>query len=715
MNGQTKPLLSIGIIFRNDIRSIERCLKALQPLRDAIPSELVMADTGSEDGSREVAEKYADILIDFPWVNDFAAARNAVMERCSGKWHMAVDTDEYLDGDVDELVQALEEDRGITNMYRVVIRSYANYELEGDYSDFLALRVVRMSTGMRYQGAIHERLTGTNHSPVVSLPKIVFQHDGYVGMGGENGKAKRERNLTLLREEMKRKPDDLIIRLQMVESSAGEPDYLSHIRKGISMVRKRTPGWQIFGPPIFRHAVNAASAMQLEEFWKWAQQALDWFPNSYFVRIDVAYQAMMRGWLEKSYEKGIRWGEILKAGYEDFRAGRGDIDCQAISPLHAATPHCEQTMRIILACAYLETGRAEESLPLIRGLDYGSMDLKQVDSLTKTLRELHSKTHIDTTQLVPAVWEGLCAPVPSQKQADMRRNIFLMAGASVFTEAHIKKEGSGVSRPAYTFFLPLSGKCPLGTAASVMESGDPAEMERLLASVERWEEFPAPALAHAMESGMAFPPSNRALRIEEMDCLAAGLSGEWDRLFSLLAVAAEADFTRNWQTLAWTWDMSLAAIRTCQWDNEKKGLALARIFADTERAILSRCYMPELLTEENLFLLQPTHRFGWYCIQAFSALDEGNAVGYVQLLRKGLDTAKDMKPMVEFLTEHTPELKEAAPSQELQELADKVRGMLAAFDPEDPAVAAIKQSPVYQKVAYLIEGVEAPVMGGLAQ
>ena len=74
------PLLSIGIIFRNDIRCIEHCLKNLQPLRDAIPSELIMADTGSEDGSREIAEKYADILIDFPWINDFSAARNAVMD-----------------------------------------------------------------------------------------------------------------------------------------------------------------------------------------------------------------------------------------------------------------------------------------------------------------------------------------------------------------------------------------------------------------------------------------------------------------------------------------------------------------------------------------------------------------------------------------------------------------------------------------------------------
>ena len=50
------PVLSIGIIFRDDIRCIERCLKALQPLRDAVPCQLVMADTGSVDGSRAVAE-----------------------------------------------------------------------------------------------------------------------------------------------------------------------------------------------------------------------------------------------------------------------------------------------------------------------------------------------------------------------------------------------------------------------------------------------------------------------------------------------------------------------------------------------------------------------------------------------------------------------------------------------------------------------------------
>lgn len=56
------------------------------------------------------------------------------------------------------------------------------------------------------------------------------------------------------------------------------------------------------------------------------------------------------------------------------------------------------------------------------------------------------------------------------------------------------------------------------------------------------------------------------------------------------------------------------------------------------------------------------------------------------------------------MAKHTPELQPPPPSPELLALAEQVRTMLAAYDPNDPAVAAIKASPVYQRVAYLIEG-----------
>ena len=123
------PLLSIGIIFKNEIRCLERCLKSLQPLRDALPCEVVMADTGATDGSRAVAERYADILFDFPWVNDFSAARNAVMERCSGKWYMTIDCDEWVGADIQGFVTFLTAQHEF-DFGGVIIRNYNTLELE---------------------------------------------------------------------------------------------------------------------------------------------------------------------------------------------------------------------------------------------------------------------------------------------------------------------------------------------------------------------------------------------------------------------------------------------------------------------------------------------------------------------------------------------------------------------------------------------------------
>ena len=142
-----KPFYSIGIIFKNEIRCLERCLKSLQPLRDAVPCELVMADTGSDDGSRAVAEQYADILFDFPWIDDFAAARNAVIDHCSGQWYISVDADEWLVGSVQELVEFSGAKNLPKNFAGYHIRNYQSVGLEvsENYVDFIAVRMARLS------------------------------------------------------------------------------------------------------------------------------------------------------------------------------------------------------------------------------------------------------------------------------------------------------------------------------------------------------------------------------------------------------------------------------------------------------------------------------------------------------------------------------------------------------------------------------------------
>ena len=195
MSEQTNPVVSIGIIFRDNIRSIERCLKALDPLRREAECQLIMADTGSEDGSREIAERYADILFDFPWINDFSAARNAVMDRCSGVWHLAVDSDEYLDEDITKLVNFLRRDVKKPNRDKapdfgcITVRNYTTYDMDDSYSDFYNRRMVRLSSGFRYEGKIHEHWNSYGDERWVEpLMDIILHHDGYVGLSEESGR-----------------------------------------------------------------------------------------------------------------------------------------------------------------------------------------------------------------------------------------------------------------------------------------------------------------------------------------------------------------------------------------------------------------------------------------------------------------------------------------------------------------------------------------------
>ena len=144
-------------------------------------------------------------------------------------------------------------------------------------------------------------------------------------------------------------------------------------------------------------------------------------------------------------------------------------------------------------------------------------------------------------------------------------------------------------------------------------------------------------------------------------------------------------------------------------------MELARTFAKIEHEFLRFSYTTEALLAENLSILPPMHRFGWYCSRAFWAQDAGNASMYVQLLRQGLEVCPEGKPMVEFLLRQLEESRKVQSTPELLTLAEQVRALLAQYPADDPAVEALKQSAAYQKVAHLIEGPELGVYGGIKQ
>lgn len=720
MMNQSQPVLSIGLIFKNEMRCIERCLKSLQPLRDMVSCELIMADTGSTDGSRQVAEKYADLVFDFPWINDFAAARNSVMEHASGMWYMSIDCDEWLGGDASEIADFVQKDTPY-DFAAVNIRNYKTLDLDksDEYSDFVANRLLRMSTGLRFVGEIHERWPAEKHGNMRLLlfQRCFFHHDGYAYIDKAASEKKFARNMALLRKKLEDSPKDLVLLLQCIESSSGTSEYMYYIERAVRSVEERQKGWELFGPAILRYAAVAAFDRKLPELPRYIEQAQKLFPTSIYTRVDVEFAAFGHYWEQKDYENCIQSGERYLKGVADFEAGEFDRTDTLYSTLLLWSPIWKMQTVIFMAASYLHMKQAGSACEMLQSLDGGKMTVKHVADCIRVYTHLHSRSGEDTKPLITKLWAEINQPTPVKERAEQRKSELIRIASEVFQPDYRKSEYNhdDFYRHAYTLFLPLKNMCVLGDAAAILETEDSAALTELLGSVRELDHLPIHAFYHALDFGAAFP-AKRRVTLEEMEALAGRLAQDREKLFQLATRSMEPVSQNEGQALTWRCSLVMAAVRTHDWESSKEGFALARVFAAVERSFLPACYAPSMRREENVNLLPPMHRFGFYCAQAFGALDAGDAAGYVRLLREGLGVCAGVKDMVEFLVNHTPELNvPSAPSEELRAMADQIRALLANFAPDDPAVAALKQSEAYQKVAYMIEGAEPPVAGNMRQ
>jgi O-antigen biosynthesis protein len=87
-----EPLLSLAMIVRDEASHLPRCLDSARSLVD----EMVVVDTGSTDATCEVALAAGARVSAVPWQDDFAAARNASLDLCRGRWILVLDADEVL-------------------------------------------------------------------------------------------------------------------------------------------------------------------------------------------------------------------------------------------------------------------------------------------------------------------------------------------------------------------------------------------------------------------------------------------------------------------------------------------------------------------------------------------------------------------------------------------------------------------------------------------
>ena len=83
--------LSVMIVCKNEADRIETCLRQVAGWAD----ELVIVDSGSTDGTVEIARRYSDHVWSLDWAG-FARQKQRALDRCAGDWVLNIDADEYV-------------------------------------------------------------------------------------------------------------------------------------------------------------------------------------------------------------------------------------------------------------------------------------------------------------------------------------------------------------------------------------------------------------------------------------------------------------------------------------------------------------------------------------------------------------------------------------------------------------------------------------------
>lgn len=199
--------LALVMIVKNEEVSLGRSLASVSGVID----ELVVVDTGSTDLTKEIADAFArgEIeagrltrgakIIDFEWCDDFSAARNAGLQEASAEWILTLDADEELAQSGQKSLAGLLADSGSDGAFVRIVAAAAESHLDQAMSSAPAVRLFRNRPDIRYVSPIHEQVLTDAPIERMAVSDLIIVHFGPSLDNAEAHKARRERNIKLMR------------------------------------------------------------------------------------------------------------------------------------------------------------------------------------------------------------------------------------------------------------------------------------------------------------------------------------------------------------------------------------------------------------------------------------------------------------------------------------------------------------------------------------
>ena len=229
-----QPLVRLSqvMIVKNEEKNIETALGWAK----GIAFEQIVVDTGSTDRTVELAEKMGAKVVYFEWINDFGAAKNFAIEQASGNWIAFLDADEYFTKEHAKKmmghIKKIQADPLMRENWLVLHCPWLQMDDNGNTAAVNEQgRVFRNLPSIRYVGRIHESLSVAQENTVLA-DDIAIVHTGYTETAYLDTQ-KLDRNIKLLRDELKDRPNDMNMKGYLADSlkSKGDPESLAETER----------------------------------------------------------------------------------------------------------------------------------------------------------------------------------------------------------------------------------------------------------------------------------------------------------------------------------------------------------------------------------------------------------------------------------------------------------------------------------------------------
>lgn len=242
--------LSLCMIVRDNERTIRPCLESIRPWVD----EIIIVDTGSIDRTPEICREFGAQIFEFPWIDDFSAARNESLKHARGEWVFWMDSDDTIPESCGRGLRDLVHVQHAEQVGGFIIQVHCLHESDSQLTVVDHVKLFRNGIGVHFELPIHEQVIPSirARNRVIEFTELYIEHHGS-DPTPELRAQKLKRDFRILHKWERREPDHefLLFNLGMTHDNVGNNeeavDYLqrciarsipehSHLRKAYAIL-----------------------------------------------------------------------------------------------------------------------------------------------------------------------------------------------------------------------------------------------------------------------------------------------------------------------------------------------------------------------------------------------------------------------------------------------------------------------------------------------